>query len=214
MKTQPKNQRRPLKAAFTLIETLVAITILVLAIVAPMSLTVRSLSSAYYARDQITASNLGQEGIEAVRSLRDHNVLLISKTNNSGVNIFDGIPINQWFTIDTRNNAVIQNNCGNANACPVLQTDCGAKCPAQNEGVFYGYPQVALGDNAGNWANTIFKRALFACYIQSSGSCSSAVSDEIKLTVIVSWKSTSFQARSITLYENLYRWIPDGSAGP
>ena len=52
---------------FTLVETLAAITLIMVAIVAPMGLTVQSLSVAYYARDQITASNLAQEGIEAVK---------------------------------------------------------------------------------------------------------------------------------------------------
>src|SRR3989338_11299272 len=38
---------------FTLIETMVAIALLTISIVAPMSLTTQSLASAYYARDQI-----------------------------------------------------------------------------------------------------------------------------------------------------------------
>src|SRR3989344_5745503 len=60
---------------FTLIETLVAVTLLSVAITAPMSLTTRSLAAAYYARDQITAFHLAQEAIESVRHARDHNIL-------------------------------------------------------------------------------------------------------------------------------------------
>ena len=56
---------------FTLIETLVAVSLLAVVIVAPMSLTTQSLSSAYYARDQMTAFHLAQEAIESVRSVRD-----------------------------------------------------------------------------------------------------------------------------------------------
>ena len=63
---------------FTLIETMVAISILMVAIVAPMSLAAQSLSAAYYARDQITAFYLAQEGIEVVRSVRDTNILKIA----------------------------------------------------------------------------------------------------------------------------------------
>ena len=63
------------KTGFTLLETLVAITLLTIAIVAPMSLTTQALGSAYYARDQITASYLAQEGLEAVRSVRDANII-------------------------------------------------------------------------------------------------------------------------------------------
>ena len=52
-----------MKKGFTLIETLVAVSLLTVAIVAPMTLTARSLSAAYYARDQITAFHLAQEAI-------------------------------------------------------------------------------------------------------------------------------------------------------
>ena len=54
---KPKSKIR----GFTLIETLVAISLLMVAIVAPMSLTARSLATAYYARDQITAFHLAQK---------------------------------------------------------------------------------------------------------------------------------------------------------
>jgi type II secretory pathway pseudopilin PulG len=77
-----------MQAGFTLVETLAAITLIMVAIVAPMGLTVQSLSVAYYARDQITASNLAQEGIEIVRSMRDANVL--STSEGTPFNIFCG----------------------------------------------------------------------------------------------------------------------------
>ena len=66
------------QAGMTLIETLVAITILTVAIVSPMSLTMQSLSASYYARDQVIAFNLAQEAIESLRARRDANILHIS----------------------------------------------------------------------------------------------------------------------------------------
>ncbi|MEK7613646.1 MAG: prepilin-type N-terminal cleavage/methylation domain-containing protein [Patescibacteria group bacterium] len=61
--------------AFTLIETLVAISILLLSLAAPLSIAAQSLRSAYYARDQITAFYLAQEAVEYVRAVRDQNYL-------------------------------------------------------------------------------------------------------------------------------------------
>ena len=60
---------------FTLIETLVAITILLVAIVGPMSAIGTSLSQMSISRDQIIAINLAQEGIEAIRQERDSKMI-------------------------------------------------------------------------------------------------------------------------------------------
>ena len=60
---------------FTLIETFVAITILVTAIAGPLTLAQKGLQSAVLARDQLIASFLSQEGIEFVREHRDNNAL-------------------------------------------------------------------------------------------------------------------------------------------
>ena len=46
-----------------------------IAIVTPMSIASKSLSSANYAKDQVTAFYLAQEGIELVRSIRDNYAL-------------------------------------------------------------------------------------------------------------------------------------------
>lgn len=60
---------------FTLLETLVAVAVLLMALLGPFSIAQQSLRSAYYARDQITAYYLAQEGIEYVRAQRDQNYL-------------------------------------------------------------------------------------------------------------------------------------------
>ena len=61
--------------AFTLLETMVAVTVLLMALVGPFTIAQQSLKSAYYARDQVTAYYLAQEGIEYVRAMRDQNYL-------------------------------------------------------------------------------------------------------------------------------------------
>lgn len=60
---------------FTLLETLVAITVLLMALLGPFAIAQQSLRSAYYARDQVTAYYLAQEGVEFVRAIRDQNYL-------------------------------------------------------------------------------------------------------------------------------------------
>ncbi len=60
---------------FTLVETLVAITVMTLIIVGPYTLVQRVLQDSYLSRDQLTASALAQEGMEHVRLVRDSNYI-------------------------------------------------------------------------------------------------------------------------------------------
>ena len=61
--------------AFTLIETMVAVTILALAISGPLLTASRAIVAAEISRDQLTASYLAQEGVEYVRAMRDDEYL-------------------------------------------------------------------------------------------------------------------------------------------
>lgn len=60
---------------FTLVETLVAIAIFTVSIVALMSVLGSGISNTNYAKQKIIASYLAQEGIEYMRNMRDANVL-------------------------------------------------------------------------------------------------------------------------------------------
>lgn len=177
-------------AGFTLIETLVAVSLLSIAVVAPMTLTQQSLSGAYHARDQITAYNLAQEGIESVRAIRDGQILQISKiADASAVNLFGPIPVNQDFIIN-----------GLDTNPDTAMTTCAGTCPPMQlspDGTLYGY--------GSGWIETKFTRTLRASYVPDT-------TDEIRLSVTVSWPTDSGQIRRFTIYENVYRWINDGSA--
>ncbi len=70
---------------FTLLETLVAVTILVLAVAGPLTVAGRALVAAQNARDQLTASYLAQEGIEYVRAARDREFLIAREAGGSDV---------------------------------------------------------------------------------------------------------------------------------
>jgi len=173
---------------FTLIETLVAVTFLTVAIVAPMSLITKSLSTTYYARDQITASYLAQEAIESIRYVRDNNIL--ASVRGTRTPTFDGIPVGRPFIVDTFSNSIDDDPCNNStNTCPPLQLD-----PTKT---FYGY---GLG-----WDNTRFTRTVRAEFVDGNP-------DEMRIQVTVSWTSGSFKPRSFTMSENLYRWIDDSAA--
>jgi type II secretory pathway pseudopilin PulG len=63
-----------LVCGFTLVETLVAISILMLSVTGPLYYASESLKAATYAKDQITAFYLAQDAFEQIRKIRDDNV--------------------------------------------------------------------------------------------------------------------------------------------
>lgn len=63
--------------AFTLIETMIAVTILTLSIAGPLTAASRAIVAGEISRDQLTASYLAQEGIEYVRAMRDDEYLAL-----------------------------------------------------------------------------------------------------------------------------------------
>lgn len=91
--------------AFTLIETMVAVTILTLAVTGSLFTASRAIIAAQNARTQLTASYLAQEGTEYVRAMRDNEYLSayqVGGTNVSTVawNNFLAGTINQCRTAE------------------------------------------------------------------------------------------------------------------
>ncbi len=76
---------------FTLLETLVAVAVLLMALLGPFSIAQQALKNAYYARDQVTAFYLAQEGVEFVRAIRDQNYLSGAEWL-TGIDACSGVP--------------------------------------------------------------------------------------------------------------------------
>ena len=88
-----------LNSGFTLIESMIAITLIIVTISGLLILVNRSLGYANLAFNRLTAANLGQEGIELVRNIRDTNWL---NQKNWLTGLDDGT-----YQIDHTNNALM-----------------------------------------------------------------------------------------------------------
>jgi prepilin-type N-terminal cleavage/methylation domain-containing protein len=88
------------QAGFSLIETLVAISVLLIVVAGPMTLSMRAAKSSSFASEQVQAYFLAQEGIELAQKVRDD--LLLKNFLPAG----PGYVSNPWsrFT-DTTNGA-------------------------------------------------------------------------------------------------------------
>jgi len=77
-----KNTMPKLVSGFTLVEALVAISILMIAIASPMLLAQKGLSTATLSKDQMIAAFLAQDAIEAVKNIRDQIAVKNNPTND------------------------------------------------------------------------------------------------------------------------------------
>jgi len=62
-------------SGFTIVETLVAIAILLISLATPLSMAEKGLAGAEASRHEITAFYLAQEAIEYLRNIRDSNAI-------------------------------------------------------------------------------------------------------------------------------------------
>lgn len=80
-------KKQKINAGFTLLEALVATSILMVAVAAPITIAQKGLSSAVYSKNQMIAAYLAQDAIEYVKNVRDE--ASINSTDAFGNHTFD-----------------------------------------------------------------------------------------------------------------------------
>ncbi|MDQ1299562.1 MAG: hypothetical protein QG636_230 [Patescibacteria group bacterium] len=168
---------------FTLVETLVAITVVVTAMVGPLYAVQQSLNASRTAREQLIASSLAQEGVEYVRGIRDSNYLFVLRA---------GSPRSWLYGLDGTGGSV---NCISA-TCVIDPTQ---NTVSRTIGPLYLSPTNLYTQVAVVPTPTIYTRTVLLTPV--SGSVT-----EMTLTVIVTWTSKN-QTRNVTITERLHNWL-------
>ncbi len=168
--TQPSSM-----AGFTMVETLVAISILLVVIIGPMTIAQKGIQNAYFARDQLTAVFLAQEAIEAVRVKRDAQALyvydqLIDEESPSDAT-WDWLGVLPVCTTEADEECRFNPTTGILERC----ADDTCKLRVDGNGV-YSYVG-GIGTNL-----SIFTRKV---YIENIGA------DSVRIRVVVKWNATA-----------------------
>ncbi len=121
---------------FTLVETLIAIGILVIAVSGSFLAAQNGLSTAIYAKNEITAFYLAQEAVEQIRNIRDQNSLN-GDSWLTDITDSDKCPLDTPCKIDVLTHSLSPCNI----ACEPLRTSPSG---------YYGYDP--------SWTLTTFKR--------------------------------------------------------
>ena len=187
-----KNKKVQKNKAFTLIETIVAIFVLLLAVTGPMSAAQNSLKASFLARDQIGAFYLAQDAIEYIKNFKDKQAV-------------DGNPLSST-TIFTSTRAGESANWRTFNidsTIPDAVFLCGTVNPSQSfddQQCGYlkintdGYYSISSGDDS-KYRRTIALRGVRE--------------GEYAIVVRIEWDTNLFLTeRSITVQENIFDWLP------
>jgi Tfp pilus assembly protein PilV len=130
------------RAGFTLIETFVAILVLVFAVVGPLTLTSRSLNATLVTRDELVATYLAQEALEHVRFLRDGSML---RGENWMLSL--GSCLGQYCAIDVWDDS-LPSTCGN-DGCSEIDYDEDTHRYQYGDGDATHFTRLVRIDNTG-----------------------------------------------------------------
>lgn len=84
-----------------MIETLIAVAILMISIAGPLTIAQKGLTAAVYARDQVTASFLAQDVMEYIKNERDYNMRSGDGTPGEWLDGFGGCLEGSPCVVDT-----------------------------------------------------------------------------------------------------------------
>lgn len=183
-----------MKRGITLIETVVAVTVLIFALGGPFLLAAKSLRSAAYAREEIAAARLAEEGMEVIHNMRDNNS---ARSVGSWVNNIATTCNTTGCLVD-----ISQQQAGAANTSMWKSTSL-ATCGSVAACVVYAdptgmYRQVA-GAPPGGWVDTGMKRIVRVT--TSKAAAEYAIEVEVDYPV-------GAQTRKIVLRDTLMNWFP------
>lgn len=172
------------RSGFTLVETLVAISIFSLSILGLLSVLSQGIADINYAKQRMVAEYLAQEGIEYVRNMRDTYTLYHPASGQDG-----------WDDFVAKLAPCVAATCGFDTEKSALEAGSVFQCPPENCNLFHSGGAYRLSIYGGT--DSGFRRRI---------QVSQVTADEIQVYSRVDWVQGS-GSQEVTFYESLFNWI-------
>ncbi len=203
------------KKGFTLVETLVALAMIMLALVPPMLIAYQGTATATFARDQVIASYLAQDAMDFIVAKTRENTFqcaLASKNSGNPYNCSTGSNEHGSDWLAKLNNQCRDQDCiiytTRTDADPYSGACAAGGCPALK----YNESTGRYGYSSGN--DTKFIRTVRFNHPTTNGANGGAApgDDEALFTITVSWTTTGFKKdNSFSLQAAVYNIKPSES---
>jgi prepilin-type N-terminal cleavage/methylation domain-containing protein len=181
------------EGGFTLLEVLIAITILFFAITATFTAAQSGLQSSIESKNQVIAYYLAQEAVEYIRNIRDTNSLLNATTPTNWLAGIANLSTDPCWSATVGTPGQL---CYVDAITPALAVCPSGVCPNIRQDTASTY---AYGTNAA-WAATTFKRTVQITVYNNNGG-----NNEAAITVNVVWSRGSF-TQTFTARESIFNW--------
>ena len=189
---------------FTLLETVVALSVILAAVVGPVSLITRGLFTFSFSKNKVIASNLAQEGLELVRLVRENNVAC-DTVNGPATWRWNRDPEGGMLTrvragVDIESFTVIQ--CGGSSiATPRLSVSCSGPLLYENDSLLANYGTYGYRSGVA----TLFSRCVDITSPPDSPDGDIPASAQMDVVSTVTWNERGIERR-VVLRERLYDW--------
>lgn len=188
-----------LLTGFTLLETMVALAVLMAALVGPVSLITRGIFDFSFTKNKVIAINLAQEGIELIRVVRENNIICDFLNGPGVAREWNRDPDGGQLSHTTREVSVSSNvtiACGTENlVTPRLPLSTGQKIKFDPSTGLYGY----------NGQDTIFSRNIRIESPPTAPDSGIPPNDQMDVIATVDWNERGI-TRNMVLKERLYNW--------
>jgi len=178
---------------FSLIETLVAVSIIVFGILGALTLAATSLKTVSATKNYLIAENLAQEGVELIRAKKSNNIQECLDNDPT-----PSCPLDRDWLKDM---GIVSGGtaCFSARGCSIDAINLNPQqCPASPDQCVLKYNGVYNNlPGGGGGPNTIFRRIIRLQEIQPG--------IEVKVNVEVFW-TERFGTQRVIVEENMFNW--------